>query len=118
MTREITELGNAMSLTSKAVMHLVLEDGDLRQRLARATQELSLVYAVPCQDGRTSVSAELAEDIAELYHRLTLRPSYATEGTITATIQLMSDGEVEQAARDLLEVSDRLHLEFELAHRS
>lgn len=110
-----TEVHNAAALLGKAVILLATEDGDLRQRLIKACIEAHLVFAVPCPEDRTPVPDDVAEALVEFFETVTQRPDPGDMGTLAASVHLMADEEVQEAARTLIYLADRVSVASALA---
>jgi hypothetical protein len=94
---------------SLAVRRLALGAGTLRERLKRAYLEAA--FAMADDDGEPACSPELQHRIAQLHRRMTQRPSVREEGTVSASINFMSDDEVRAVAEEVLSIAEALERE-------
>lgn len=109
----ITDLPNASTLYGNAVVKLATSEGTLAERMVIGFSEASLVFAVPCDDPAEAVPDEIQSQIYDLEAQMTERPAAGTEGLIAATTQLMTDGELQDAARALISIADQLSIAVE-----
>jgi hypothetical protein len=94
-------LGYTHEKYSTARELLALSEGDLRERLLDAYRSQAHSAADP---GR-SVPVAIAERIRALHSTMTATPAEADEGSLAASVMAMTDDEVRDAAKALLDIA-------------
>lgn len=84
-------------------VHALAGDGTRKQRLVGAAV-YNLIHITPARD----IPSELHEDFAQLVKDLTSRQAKGDEGNIQATVDAMSDGDVDRAIEKIISFYDTI----------
>lgn len=102
----VAHLFGAEQHYATGVRRLALGNGTLRERLKRAYLEAA--FAMADDDAEPACSAELQHRIAQMHRLMTQRPALANEGTVSASVNAMSDDDVRAAAEELLSIAEAI----------
>lgn len=106
----VADLFGASRLFGIGLRKMIRTDEPLRERLKSAFGEA--LFTLSVNGSGPPMSADLEARVVVLVERMAERPAYASEGTLSASIDLMSDAELDAAVEEFVGIVEAIEGEL------